>query len=66
VETLQSAASKYNEKYLDKQVQQVEDITDRMSREEMLDRLKQLMNENPELKEVMPDIVDGEVVKDEA
>lgn len=66
VETLQSAASKFNEKYLDKQVQQVEDITDRMSREEMLDRLKQLMNENPELKEVMPDIVDGEVVKDEA
>jgi len=37
-----------------------------MTREEMLDRLKQLMNENPELKEVMPDIVEGEVVKDEA
>lgn len=66
VETLQAAASKFNEKYLDKQIQQVEDITDRMTREEMLDRLKQLMNENPELKEVMPDIVEGEVVKDEA
>ena len=66
VETLQNAAAKFNEKYLDKQIQQVEDITDRMSREQMLERLKQLINENPELKEVMPDIVEGEVVKDEA
>ena len=61
VETLQAAASKFNEKYLDKQIQQVEDITDRMSREQMLEQLRQLEAEYPELK-----TIDGEVVKDEA
>ena len=66
VETAQKAAAKFNEKYLDKQIQQVEDITDRMNREQMLDRLRQLVAENPELKEMMPDVIPGEVIKDEA
>ena len=61
VETLQNAASKFNEKYLDKQIQQVEDITDRMTREQMLEQLRQLESEYPELK-----TIDGEVIKDEA
>ena len=66
VETAQKAAAKFNEKYLDKQIQQVEDITDRMNREQMLERLRQLVAENPELKAQMPDIIPGEVIKDEA
>ena len=61
VETLQNAAAKFNEKYLDKQIQQVEDITDRMTREQMLEQLRQLESEYPELK-----TIDGEVIKDEA
>jgi len=35
-----------------------------MTREQIQERLRQLVAENPELKNIMPDI-DGEVIKDE-
>jgi len=59
-EALSRHAARLNERYQDKQVQKIEDVTDKMSREEMLKQLQGLANKHKEIADVvLPVLGDG-------
>lgn len=60
-EALSKAAARLNERYQDKQIVKTEDQTNRMTDEQIRERLQSIMDANPELAEIINPILSNKV-----